>query len=250
MSDDGDLFGFALGLGEDTPVDRNHDSHMESRNYSLSTYGKFDDRSYALQYIFGVSRLEFNSDRLDGEELLTGEREANQVYGSLALISSLSSESSNWQLSPYLRIDGSYTEFDEFSEIGGEAALTFDELTLSNAKASIGTDISYLFSGSKLNVMPYITFEYGLDYSETSSQNMYYTVEGPTRNYILDLDDGVKTHNWQVDIGLMLETFSAMNTTIGCRFQGRSSYFSDYSSISNNDISSSEICFLELMWNF
>ncbi|MBT22806.1 MAG: hypothetical protein CMD62_00835 [Gammaproteobacteria bacterium] len=250
LSDDGDLFGFALGLGEDTPVDRNHDSHMESRNYSLSTYGKFDDRSYALQYIFGVSKLEFNSDRLDGEELLTGEREANQVYGSLALISSLSSESSNWQLSPYLRIDGSYTEFDEFSEIGGEAALTFDELTLSNAKASIGTDISYLFSGSKLNVMPYITFEYGLDYSETSSQNMYYTVEGPTRNYILDLDDGVKTHNWQVDIGLMLETFSAMNTTIGCRFQGRSSYFSDYSSISNNDISSSEICFLELMWNF
>ena len=139
---------------------------------------------------------------MDGEELLTGEREANQVYGSLALISSLSSESSNWQLSPYLRIDGSYTEFDEFSEIGGEAALTFDELTLSNAKASIGTDISYLFSGSKLNVMPYITFEYGLDYSETSSQNMYYTVEGPTRNYILDLDDGMKTHNWQVDIGL------------------------------------------------
>ena len=40
LSDDGDLFGFALGLG-DTPVDRNHDSHMESRNYSLSTYGKF-----------------------------------------------------------------------------------------------------------------------------------------------------------------------------------------------------------------
>ena len=29
--------------------------------------------------------------------------------------------------------------------------------------------------------------------------------------------------------------------------QGRSSYFSDYSSISNNDLSSSDICFLELM---
>ena len=56
---------------------------------------------------------------------------ARQIrYLDLALISSLSSESSNWQLSPYLRIDGSYTEFDEFSEIGGEAALTFDELTV------------------------------------------------------------------------------------------------------------------------
>ena len=147
MSDDGDLFGFALGLGETKPIDRNDESNVESRNYSFSTYGKFDDRSNALQYIFGVSMIEFNTDRLDKEELLKGEREANQLYGSLAFIRSLSNESSNWQFSPYIRFDGSYTEFDKYSEIGGETALTFDELTLSNAKASIGTDISYLFTG-------------------------------------------------------------------------------------------------------
>ena len=250
LSDDGDLFGFALGLGEDRPADRNYDSHMESRNYSFSTYGKFDDGTDALQFIFGISKLEFNSDRLDGEELLRGQREANQVFGSLALIGSMNNQSSNWQISPYLRIDGSYTEFDQFSEMGGEAALTFDELTLSNAKASIGTDISYLFAGSKYNVMPYVTFEYGLDYSETSAQNMYYTVEGANRNYILELGDGMKAHNWEVDIGLMIETFAAMNTTIGCKWQGRSDYLSTYSSVTNNDISSAEICFLELMWNF
>ena len=142
LSDDGDLFGFVLGLGETEPIDRNHDSHVESRNYSFSTYGKFDDRSSALQFIFGISKLEFNSDRLDGEELLKGEREANQVYGSLKFIRSFNNESSNWQFSPYFRIDSSYTEFDKYSEIGGETALTFEELTLSNTKASIGTDIS------------------------------------------------------------------------------------------------------------
>ncbi len=249
-SDDGDLFGFALGLGESKPIDRNHDSHVESKNYSLSTYGKFEDRRRALQYIFGVNKLDFNTDRLDGEELLKGEREADQLYASLALIRSLANESTNWQFNPYLRIDGSYTEFDRYSEIGGETALTFEELSLSNAKASIGTDISYLFEKSKFKVMPYMTLEYGLDYSKTSSQNMYYTVEGANKNYILELDDGMKTHNWQVDIGLMLEIFNDMNTNIGCRVQGRSSYLSDYSSISNNDISSSEDCFLELMWNF
>ena len=81
MSDDGDLFGFALGLGETKPIDRNHESNVESRNYSFSTYGKFDDRSNALQYIFGISKLEFNTDRLDKEELFKGEREANQLYG-------------------------------------------------------------------------------------------------------------------------------------------------------------------------
>ena len=187
---------------------------------------------------------------MDGEELLIGEREANQLYGSLALIGSATKQSSNWQISPYLRIDGSYTEFDKYSEIGGETALTFDELTLSNAKASIGTDISYLFSGSKYNVMPYMKLEYGLDYSKTSSQNMYYTVEGANRNYILELDDGMKAHNWEVDIGLLLEVLNDVNANIGCRVEGRSNYLSDYSSISNNDISSSEVCFLELMWNF
>ena len=250
MSDDGDLFGFALGLGESKPIERNHNSNVESRNYSFSTYGKFDDVSSAIQYIFGISKLEFNTDRLDKEELLKGEREANQLYASLAFIRSLSNESSNWNVSPYIRFDSSYTEFDRYSEIGGETALTFDELTLSNTKASIGTDISYIFAGSKYKVMPYINLEYGLDYSKTSSQNMYYTVEGASKNYILELDDGMKAHNWEVDVGLILEVFTNMNANIGCRREGRSSYLSDSSSVTNNDLSSSEVCFLELMWNF
>ncbi len=247
LGDGGDLFGFALGLGEAKPMNRNQDSRVESRNYSFSAYGKFDNRNNALQFIFGVSKLEFDSDRVDGEELLRGERDANQIFGSFAFVRSLSKESSNWQISPYLRIDASYTEFDKYSEIGGETALTFDELTLSNIKASIGTDISYLFEGSKYNLMPYMILEYGIDYSETSSQNMYYNVEGPNINYILQLDDGVKAHNWEVDLGVMLEISPDMTTNLGCRWQGRSSYSSDYSNISINDLSSSEICFLELM---
>ena len=174
-------------------------------NYSLSTYGRFEDKNNALQFIFGIGRLEFDSDRQDGNELLTGEREANQLFGSLAFIRSFNNEDSNWLISPYLRLDGSYTRFDKYSENGGEAALTFDELTLSNAKASIGTDISYLFAESKFNAMPYLTLEYGYDYSKTSNQNMYYTLQGPSINYILDLDDGMKAHNWEVDLGLMLQ---------------------------------------------
>ena len=250
FSDDGDLFGFALGLGETKPKDRNNDSNVEARNYSLSTYGKFANRNNALQFIFGISKLEFDSDRLDRKEILKGQREADQLYGSLAFIRSLRNENSNWQISPYFRMDGSHTEFDKYSEIGGEAALTFDELTLSNAKASIGTDISYLFAESKYNAMPYVSLEYGFDYSKTSSQNMYYTLEGPSINYLLELDDGMKAHNWEVDIGLMLEISSYLNTNIGCRWEGRSNYLSDFSSISKNDLSSSEVCFFELIGNF
>ena len=93
--------------------------------------------------------------------------------------------------------------------------------------------------------MPYMTLEYGLDYSKTSSQSMYYTVEGASRTYILELDDGMKAHNWEADVGLILEVFNNMNTNIGCRWQGRSSYLSDSSSVTNNDLSSSEVCYLE-----
>ena len=169
VSDDGDLFGFALGLGKTKPKDRSLNSNVESVNYSLSTYGRFEDKNNALQFIFGIGRLEFDSDRQDGNELLTGEREANQLFGSLAFIRSFNNEDSNWLISPYLRLDGSYTRFDKYSENGGEATLTFDELTLSNAKASIGTDISYLFAESRFNAMPYLT-EYGYDYSKTSNR--------------------------------------------------------------------------------
>ncbi len=250
FSDDGDMFGFALGLGETKPKDRSHNSHVESKNYSLSTYGKFDNRNRSLQFIFGVSKLEFSSDRVDRKELLKGERDANQLFGSLAFVRSLSSKNTNWLVSPYLRIDGSHTEFDKYSETGGEAALTFDELTLSNAKASIGTDISYLFAESKYNAMPYLTLEYGFDYSKTSSQNMYYNLEGPSVNYLLELDDGLKTHNWEVDLGLMLQISPNISTNIGCRWQGKSTYQSDFSNISDDDLLSSEVCSLELLWNF
>ena len=74
-----------MGLGESKPRDKNYESHVESRNYSLSTYGKFDDRRNAIQYIFGINKLEFNSDRLDREELLKGEREADQYMDLLPL---------------------------------------------------------------------------------------------------------------------------------------------------------------------
>ena len=250
FSDDGDMFGFALGLGETKPKNRSHNSHVESKNYSLSTYGKFDNRNRSLQFIFGVSKLEFSSDRVDRKELLKGDRDASQLFGSLAFVRSLSSKNTNWLVSPYLRIDGSHTEFDKYSETGGEAALTFDELTLSNAKASIGTDISYLFAESKYNAMPYLTLEYGFDYSKTSSQNMYYNLEGPSVNYLLELDDGLKTHNWEVDLGLMLQISPNISTNIGCRWQGRSTYQSDFSNISDDDLLSSEVCSLELLWNF
>jgi hypothetical protein len=60
----------------------------------------------------------------------------------------------------------------------------------------------------------------------------------------------MKAHNWEVDIGLMLEISTYLNTNIGCRWEGRSSYISDYSSISKNDLSSSEVCFFELIGNF
>ncbi len=66
-------------------------------------------------------------------------------------------------------------------------------------------------------------------------------------NYILQLDNGVKAHNWEVDLGVILEISTDMTTNLGCRWQGRSDYSSDYASITSNDLSSSEICFLELM---
>ena len=52
LSDDGDLFGFVLGLGETKPIDRNFESNVESRNYSLSTYGKFDDSKRCIAIYF------------------------------------------------------------------------------------------------------------------------------------------------------------------------------------------------------
>ena len=60
----------------------------------------------------------------------------------------------------------------------------------------------------------------------------------------------MKAQNRAVDHGLMLEISTYLNTNIGCRREGRSNYLSDFSSISKNDLSSSEVCFFELIGNF
>ena len=44
---------------------------------------------------------------------------------------------------------------------------------------------------------------------------MYYTLQGLSINYLLDLDDGMKAHNWEVDLGLMLQISPDMSTNIG-----------------------------------
>ena len=37
----------------------------------------------------------------------------------------------------------------------------------------------------------------------------------------------LKAHNWEVDLGVILEISTDMTTNLGCRWQGRSDYSSD-----------------------
>jgi len=261
-NDDG-IFGVALGLGKGKTSVENEDTYVKSSNYSLSAYAKFNQdmiksRYYDyldLELILGLGKLQFETARTDGADTLGGERDTNQIFASVALRgSNIDSkpdkggivETNNWTISPYAKLDASYTKFNKFNEVGGETALTMDELRMLNAKGSVVADISYLFKVQDGFIIPFSKFEYGLDVSDTSTQNMYYTGEGQNTNYKLRLDDRTG-HNWKIGLGAEIKTEDNISAILGYRWEGKSSALSG---ITKNNISSTQTVYFQLDYNF
>jgi len=208
-----------------------------------------------LEFILGLGKLQFETARTDGADILRGERDANQIFASVALRgSNIDSkpdkdgivETNNWTISPYAKLDASYTKFNKFNEVGGETALTMDELRMLNVKGSVGADINYLFKVQDSFIIPFSKFEYGLDVSDTSTQNMYYTGEGQNTNYKLRLDDRTG-HNWKIGLGAELKTEDNISAILGYRWEGKSSALSG---ITKNNISSTQTFYFQLNYDF
>ena len=212
LEDDRGTVGVALGVGADK-IEFEETNKIESDNYSLSLYGAlpvYDDS--ILDALIGYGHLKYNTTRKDEafnwSHTLMGNREADQIYASLAIRDldfiggSSETENNNWGIFPYGKLNLSYTEFDAFSESGAFTALTFEEQTMSDVRVSLGVDMHFTFQIKETFIRPFAQLEYGVGLTDISDAEMFYTVEKDNNNppiYKFQPDNESKTV-WKISL--------------------------------------------------
>ncbi len=179
------LLGFVAGLGKSNTDVGSSGSGVESDNYSLATYSIIKlPNAYTLETGLGYGHMQMDIVRLDSSQTLNGRRNADQLFGSIALHAKPLLYG-KFSTTPYGRIEGTYTKLNGFSESGGTMALTFDKQTLATTMLFIGMDVEYAANIGSGRLKPFGKLEYGKNINRNSDVNMRYVVD--TTDYRLTL---------------------------------------------------------------
>ena len=215
-----DLLGFAMQFSQSDTEVGTSGTDIDSNNYSLSAYRTrpLNDDNF-VEGLFGVVLIESDLKRVSGANTLTGSRNGTQVFGSINYGKTLVKEDFN--LTPIARVDLGYTELDGYTETGTDA-LTYGKQTAENGLASIGLEINDIIKFSDSSLKPFGSFQYGLDFSNSSDVKMNYVSDTST---IYTYTPGINsTHLLTAEAGFNYELKDHLKLTgIFKRIQGSGS---------------------------
>ena len=209
-----------MGVGLDKTNIGTSTSNVKANNYALSVYGEiypYDD--ITLEGIIGVGHIQFDTTRKEGASTITGNRDADQIFGSLRIKGDLNGhendiDKQSWSVHPYAKLEISHTNFEKFSENGSAAtALTFEEQHLNNIRTSVGADAHYQYRTDDKTFRPFAQIELGKDLSKTSKAALYYTVQGVSHTHNLNLAGGSDV-DLKLGLGLAIETNDDLTMSI------------------------------------
>ncbi len=194
------LYGYALRFGNDDVDVGTSGTNLDTESFSLSVYGTFphDDEKFT-EGIIGVSTLKTDHVRKGGGSTRTGERDGAQIFGSLNYLTTYKKEDFN--ITPNLRIDLSYTELSKYRE-KGPAALVYKAQTIETGMISAGFTISDILNFNTFTFKPNGGLELGVDFSPSSDATYRYLSE--TTEYTKSIDQDSK--NLRANIGFDLVT--------------------------------------------
>ncbi len=209
------LFGLAIGLGKsDTNVGA-YGSGVESNNYSFSGYTVFKlPSSQTVEATLGFGRLQMDIVRIDGSQTLSGQRDAHQIFSSVALRGE-PLVYRNFSISPYGRLEATHTKLDAFSESGGDMALTFDQQYLNTTMAFIGADVEYATNIGNGRLRRFGKLEYGANTNHKSDVNMRYVSDTDATDYKLTLARRAASY-WKTGLGFDYQLKN--NASVSCMY--------------------------------
>ena len=214
------LLGFAMQFSQSDTEVGNNGTGINSKNYNLSVYRTrpLNDDNF-VEGLFGVVLIESDLKRVSGANTLTGSRNGTQIFGSINYGKTLEKEDFN--LTPIARVDLGYTELDGYTETGTDA-LTYGKQTVESGLATIGLEINDVVKFSNSSLKPFGSFQYGLDFSNSSDAKMNYTSDTST---IYTYTTGINsTHLLTAEMGFNYELQDHLKLTgILKRIQGSES---------------------------
>ncbi len=201
------LYGYALRFGNDDVDVGTSGTNLDTKSFSLSVYGTFphDDEKFT-EGIIGVSTLKTDHVRKGGGSTRTGIRHGAQIFGSLNYLTTYKKEDFN--ITPNLRIDLSYTELSKYRE-KGTAALFYKAQTIETGMISTGFTLSDVINFNTFTFKPNGGLELGVDFSPSSDATYRYLSE--TTEYTKSIDQDSKNLRANIGFDLINENgFSVM----------------------------------------
>jgi len=202
------LYGYALRFGKDD-VDVGKFTSLDTNSYSLSAYGTFphDDTKF-VEGILGISALKTDHITQGGGANRTGERNGRQVFGSINYLTTFNKDEFN--ITPNGRVDLSYTELSEYSEVG-TSALIYDKQKIETGMISAGFTLSDIIQYNNITFKPNGGLEFGLDFSPSSDATVSY-VSDPNTDYTTFIGQDSKNIRANLGFDLIMENGLSLMT--------------------------------------
>tara|TARA_A100001015_G_scaffold249131_1_gene286922 strand:- start:1629 stop:4091 length:2463 start_codon:yes stop_codon:yes gene_type:complete len=179
------LYGYTVRYTNDDVDVGTPGTSLDTDGYSFSTYASLlTGENKFIEGIFGVSKLDLKNVRKSDNNILHGDRDGAQLYGSINYVTVLNRN--NLNISPNIRLDISQTHLKGYTETGTDA-LSYDDQTIKNGALYTGINLNNVSKFNNINFVPNAGIELGLDFSPSSDVSITY-VSDPNTSYMRSID--------------------------------------------------------------
>ena len=214
------MYGYVLQYGNDNIDIGSGGTNLNTDSYSLALYGtKLRDNQFFTDGIIGLNLLDIDHKRVIYDNTLKGDREGQQIFGSINFGKRLHDE--NLNLNPGIKLDLGYTKLKAFREkttLGDSLsdALIYRDQTIKSALATIGILLDKTDKHNDKKIINHHgRLEYIADLSPSSDAEFYY-VNSQSTIYKYTPDSKAK-HNYRIGYGF--DTTSISGWSIVTNFE-------------------------------
>ncbi|WP_440923198.1 autotransporter domain-containing protein [Candidatus Pelagibacter sp.] len=172
------MYGYVFQYGNDNIDIGGQGTKLDTDSYSLALYGtKIGEDDFFTDAIIGLSLLDTAHTRITHGNILEGDREGQQIFGSINFGKRLHNEKLN--ISPGIKLDLGYTKLREFREkttLGNSLAdaLIYKDQNIKTALATIGLLFDTENQQDEKTTNHHGRLEYVGDFSPSSDAEFYY----------------------------------------------------------------------------
>ena len=204
------MYGYVFQYTNDNVDIGSNGTNLNTDSYSFALYDtKLRDDQFFTDSVIGLSLLHIDHQRVINGNTLRGDREGQQIYGSINFGKRLVDEELNYN--PGIKLDLGYTKLKAFREkttIGNALtdSLIYKEQNIKTALATIGLLFDTANQQEEKTTNHHGRLEYVGDFSPSSNAEFYY-INNQSTNYEYKANNKSK-HNYRIGYGFDITSIS------------------------------------------